>query len=107
MKQGKLPKPGEKDYVELYNKDIERLKTLYLEKEDAKELFEIFKQEFVQKYTHPRIQGPGIKVITVTKQGSISWSKVPHQEGVDLEQYRGKPSTSTSVIIDKKGKQDG
>jgi putative phage-type endonuclease len=69
-------------YVEL-SKKIEAL-------EEAKELV---KKSLITLCEHPRnIIGP-LRLTQVNRVGNVDYAKVPELKGVDLEQYRKKPST--------------
>lgn len=44
-------------------------------------------------------EGAGIKVTTYERAGAVDYSKVPELKGVDLDQYRKKPTVQTRITV--------
>jgi predicted phage-related endonuclease len=66
---------------------------------DAEDRLEVAKtrlHSFVTKDI-PALKGSGVMVSTVHRKGNIDYEKVPEIKGVDLEQYRKKPSTYITI----------
>lgn len=50
-------------------------------------------ENIAKRHNVKRIRGNGVTISKATRQGSVKYSDIPELKGVDLEQYRGEPTT--------------
>ena len=60
------------------------------------------KQALVDLSEGTKDYGCGVTVTRSERKGAVDYAKVPELKGVDLEQYRKKPTTVTTVTIEEK-----
>lgn len=99
------PPLSDQDYLEPEDDALLR------ELRDAKELadnadiaYQALRKKVVETYKHPKIAGAGLKVFQVTRTGNVDWKAIPEVANLPvdyLNTFRGKPSTSWTVTIDK------
>lgn len=49
---------------------------------------------------HPRLRGPGIKMIKISREGNVQYKNIPELKGIDLDSYRGASTTYWKKEID-------
>jgi len=111
VKAGEPPPLSERDYLE--PDDM----TLLIRLKEAKELaenaaaeYDSLKELVVNTFGgHPKIAGAGMKLFRVSREGSVSWMKIPEilkvKESLSeeyVEKFRGKASESWTIRIDGK-----
>lgn len=57
------------------------------------------KSRLVNLASHPSETGSGVTVTRFWKQGNVDYKKVPELQGVNLDQYRGKPREEVRVSV--------
>ena len=102
------PELSEKDYVVIEND--EDFSSASIRWRDArakiKELETVLEEaeaelkSYLKK--HSAVQGYGVRLIKYSKKGNVQYKNVPELKGVDLEKYRGKPSTVMKISLDTK-----
>lgn len=58
-----------------------------------KDMDEVLKKEIGMLMSHPRMICDDLQITTITRTGSVEYKKVPELQGVDLNNYRKKPSS--------------
>jgi putative phage-type endonuclease len=105
LQRGAMPDLSPDDY--LIPQDDKLLADLRAAKEEASnaaDYYEQLKAEVVATFKHPKIAGGGIKLFQVTRTGSISYKDIPEVQALSAEYlntFRGKPSTSWSISVEK------
>lgn len=89
------------DYKELRVKGavsrVARFKALKRQIGELETELETVREELIAMLSHPRMTCRGVKFMEITRQGNIQYAKIEALKGIDLEQYRGKPSTSWRI----------
>lgn len=111
VKLGEPPALSDRDYLEPEDQ------TLLRKLRDAKELaenaaaeYESLKELCVNTFGgHPKIAGAGVKLIRASREGSVSWMKIPEilkvKESLQedyVDKFRGKASEYWTIRIDGK-----
>lgn len=109
VKTGTPPEFSDKDVVEVKDGDVLRLAEAWSVAkglaEDAAADLEKARQALIAGLgtdPHPKVLVGSVTLTRSTRVGAVDYKKVPALEGVDLDQYRGKASTSWT-IKEKKG----
>jgi hypothetical protein len=65
--------------------------------DDAKKVLDEVKARLLAACENQPVKGDKLQVVEATRQGAVDWRKVQAELGVDLDQYRGKPSIYLTV----------
>lgn len=97
----KAPELSPNDYVENDSEEWSKLSKEYSSLAETKagieERMAEIKSLLIEMADGQPTKGAGRTVYPVTHKGSVQYKKIPELKGVDLERYRGKPSTYWSV----------
>jgi putative phage-type endonuclease len=103
--EDEAPALTDKDYKKVRSveirKDCEEWKRKKLELEKLEFEVDTLKDKIItaigDDVKRAIVNGAGVKLITVEAKGKVDYKKVPELKGVNLEQYRGKPSVSRQL----------
>jgi putative phage-type endonuclease len=107
--QDKAPPLTDKDYKTVRSVEIrkfcEEWKRKKLELEKLEFEVDTLKDQIITAIgdgvARAVVAGAGVKLNTVTRIGNVDYKKVPELKGVNLDQYRGKPSSYKQLSIEK------
>ncbi len=103
VREGKAPDPSDKDFFTPADERFATLAELKRMADQAAEAFDALKEAVVEEYKdYKRIRAGGVTVTRSVRVGNIQYAKIPMLKNVNLEQYRGKPSVSVTVRLEKK-----
>ena len=103
LREGKVPEPSEKDFYTPADERFKTLAELKAQAEAADAAFNEMKDKLTKEYEqYVRIRAGGVTVTRSVRQGNIQYAKIPVLKNINLEQYRGKPSSVVTVRLDKK-----
>lgn len=94
----KPPELTDRDFVKVTDVSAKELVDEYVAAKRAyqamEERLDELKAEIIAKYGDkaPRVMVHGLAIVQTARQGSIDYSAIPELRGVELEQYRKKPS---------------
>lgn len=106
VQTGKPPELSEKDFVvmEPSKSDvalIDRFKLLTLEAAKVHDELETLRNEIIERFAKAtRVKVGGLKITQTTRKGAVDYAKIPELQGVDLESFRKKATTFTTVSVD-------
>jgi len=98
---------------QVFEADVElwqRAKMHMAEAEAALEHAETLLKAWVDDEAAGSVEGYGVKITRVQRQGTVSWSKIPQVKALPpevIEPYRGAPSVSVRITAKKEGKENG
>ncbi len=95
------PEACERDFAEIatgeWRRAAGRWKTAKVQHDRAKKKLDAARDRLVSLAGDASVRGAGVKVTRTARKGNVAYAKVPELKGVDLDQYRGKPSLVWSV----------
>ncbi len=95
------PELLDKDYAENESEEWQKLseafEKLSNEKKEIESQLSDIKSRLIELADGQPTRGAGRTVYPVTRKGNVQYKKIPELKGVDLDQYRSKPSTYWSV----------
>lgn len=56
-------------------------------------------KEYASRIGGRKIKASGASIIKAERKGNVNYAKIPELKGIDLEQYRGKPTTYWSIKL--------
>lgn len=91
------PELCDRDFKTIQDGGVKNLVMRWLAAKSALDSATHLEKELKEKITvqlkdHPRWRHAGVKIQNVTRQGNVDYKKIQALEGLDLNQYRGKPS---------------
>lgn len=95
------PPFSDKDYHEMEGFEWETSVKDYLNALKMKKFYEsqedVLKNKLKELSLDRNVKGCGIKMTKFTRKGNVQYDKVPALQGIDLEIYRNKPTTSWRI----------
>lgn len=96
------PEKVQRDFEDYTNnKEYQNIENLYLsacnEIDKLEESKDYWKKQMIEMANGKNIQGSFTKLSHVTQKGRVEYNRIPILQKVDLNMYRGKPTTSVRI----------
>lgn len=97
VKRKERPPLTKRDWMKETDPEWLSIAEQYCQIENQKKTLEIklatLKEELETKAKHNKVVGGGLKFQFIERKGAVQYQKIPQLKNIDLDQYRGAPST--------------